>query len=63
MNDRQTTRVVGRRREPSGGLAAANNLLVLLRDLRANRPFVPRGVYRFKTHEDAAEWQMKMLTR
>lgn len=26
-------------------------------------PFVPRGVYRFKTHEEADEWMWKMITR
>lgn len=26
-------------------------------------PSVPKGVYRFKTHEEADEWMMKMLTR
>jgi hypothetical protein len=56
-------RVVGRRRPPSGGLVAGDNLLKLLRELRGNRPFVPRGVYRFKTHQEADEWQMRMLTR
>lgn len=56
-------RVVGRRRPPTGGLVAADNLLKLLRELRGNRPFVPRGVYRFKTHHEADEWQMRMLTR
>ena len=63
MQAKQTMRVVGRRKEPSGGLIAAGNLLKLLRDLRGDRPFLPRGVYRFKTFEEADEWQMKMLTR
>jgi hypothetical protein len=63
MQTRQTMRIVGRRKEPSGGLVAADNLLKTLRDLRGNRPFLPRGVYRFKTHEEADAWQMKMLTR
>ena len=26
-------------------------------------PFLPRGVYRFRTHEEADAWQWKMLTR
>jgi hypothetical protein len=26
-------------------------------------PFVPRGVYRFRSHEEADEWLWKMLTR
>ena len=31
--------------------------------LRGDKPFIPRGVYRFKTHEEAQQWSMKMLTR
>lgn len=26
-------------------------------------PFVPEGVYRFSSHEEAQEWLMRMLTR
>lgn len=26
-------------------------------------PCIPRGVYRFKTHEEADEWLWKMITR
>ena len=26
-------------------------------------PFVPRGVFRFHTHEEADEWMEKMLAR
>jgi hypothetical protein len=26
-------------------------------------PFVPRGVYRFETHEEADRWLWEMLTR
>jgi hypothetical protein len=25
--------------------------------------WMPKGVYRFKTHEEADEWMMKMLAR
>ena len=61
VQTRPTMRIVGRRKEPSGGLAAADNLLKTLRDLRGNRPSLPRGVYRFKIHEEADAWQMRML--
>jgi hypothetical protein len=26
-------------------------------------PFLPKGIYRFKSHEEADAWQWKMLTR
>ena len=66
MNADPKVRVVGKRKPSnynSGGLKAGDNLLRLLRDLRGNRPFVPHGVYRFKSHEESDAWMMKMLTR
>ena len=58
-------RVVGKRTKTPDALALANSNKAdavgwqkALGGLR-----VPRGVYRFKTHEEADEWQMKMLTR
>jgi hypothetical protein len=31
--------------------------------LRQGRPFIPKGVWRFKSFEEADQWTMKMLTR
>ena len=45
------------------GLEAMNGLLELAIELRGNKPFAPRGIYRFKSYEEADEWRMKMLTR
>ncbi len=28
-----------------------------------DRPYVPRGVFRFKSHEEADAWLMMMMTR
>jgi hypothetical protein len=63
MEPKGYMKVLGRRQMPKGGLSAAGNLLQTMHDLRGSRPFVPRGVYRFRTHEEAREWLMKMLTR
>jgi hypothetical protein len=66
MNADPKIRVVGKRKPSnynSGGLKAGDNLLRLLRDLRGSRPYVPHGVYRFKSHEESDAWMMKMLTR
>lgn len=41
-------------------LAVLQRLMV---KLRGNRPFIPKGVYRFKTFEEAEEWTIKMLSR
>lgn len=56
-------KVVGKRRPPAAGsesLIAAATLNLLALRLR-NRPFrVKRGVYRFKTHEEADLWMMNL---
>jgi hypothetical protein len=57
-----TTKTVGRSGQATG-LEAANRLLRLVIDLRAGKPFVPRGVYRFKSFAEAQEWSMTMITR
>ena len=54
---------VGRRRSYSGGLAGLQGFFEMCIRLRGGRPLFPRGVYRFKTHEEAEEWTLKMLTR
>jgi len=54
---------VGRRRAYSGGLAGLQGFFELCARLRGNRPFYPRGIYRFRTHEELDQWSLKMLTR
>jgi hypothetical protein len=55
-------KIVGRRK-PATGLRAAANLLELVLELRAGRPFIPRGVHRFTSFEEAQAWSMKMMAR
>ena len=58
-------RTVGRRRPPDGLRALSAYSPSDAREwLQAFRPpGVPRGVYRFATHEEADAWLMKMITR
>jgi len=56
-------KIIGRRQPPKGGLLAANGFLKLVLALRAGKPFIPRGVYRFRSHEEKDQWTLKMLTR
>ena len=56
------TKVVGRRRLAAGLVATAPLLALNLR-LRGEKPFLPRGVYRFHSFEESEEWTLKMLTR
>lgn len=63
-DDGAPRKVVGQRTRP--------NLLDPTADTRAAAiawrrafptPFVPKGVYRFSSHEEAQQWLMAMLTR
>jgi len=66
MNADPKIRVVGKRKASvynSTGLEGARGFLKMINVLRAGQPFIPCGVYRFKTHEEIDVWTMKMLTR
>ena len=53
-------KTVGRRVPPSGaGLQKTLNQVMV----RQERGVCPRGVYRFRTHEDADAWMMRMTSR
>ena len=58
-------KTVGRRMPPRDAFAYAMGLQKTLVALNAKLPTggVPRGVYRFHTHEEADAWMLKMLTR
>jgi len=58
-------KTVGRRKPPVDSLAAGLAMQQTVVDLHkalGNRMF-PRGVYRFRSHEEADAWRWKMLTR
>ena len=58
-------RFVGRRTRTADSWQAGMKLQVLGVELHKafKHRWMPRGVYRFKTHEDADAWMMKMLAR
>jgi hypothetical protein len=55
-------KVVGRRRWGTGLVATAPLLQLNLR-LRGHKPFLPRGLHRFRSFEESDEWILRMLTR
>ena len=58
-------KTVGKRRMPSDSIAYASDLNKSLNQFRKKlgiRGF-PRGVYKFKTHEEANEWEIKMAVK
>ncbi len=48
------------RRSTAGGLERANALLHLVLGLRSGRPFIPKGVHRFRSFEEAHRWSIQM---
>jgi hypothetical protein len=57
---------VGRRAELSDPFACAMGLqrtASKLRRLTVGRGLCPKGVFKFKTHEEADAWMMKMLVQ
>jgi hypothetical protein len=56
-------KVVGRKRLSKVDVTAINALQKMANELRKGRPFIPKGVWRFKTYEEADPWELRMLTR
>jgi hypothetical protein len=56
-------KIVGKRRPHRGGVEKAAGFLELVIALRGKKPFIPKGVHRFKSFEESEAWTLKMLTR
>jgi hypothetical protein len=56
-------KIIGRRRGWKGGVDAMDGMLKLAVALREGRPMIPRGVHRFRSHEEADAWMLRMLAR
>ena len=58
------TRIVGRRSgEIAPTLENTSVLQMTMRQLRGGRGICPRGVYRFRTFEEADAWMIKMMAQ
>ncbi len=56
-------KVVGQRRRGmrgKGAFEAADGFLKLVLKLREGKPFIPPGVYKFKSFEEMEAWRLKM---
>jgi hypothetical protein len=54
-------KTVGRRRSPADGFAAGMQLQEAVASFGGRRLGVPKGVYRFHSHEEADEWMTTKL--
>ncbi len=61
--DELPMKIFGRKGKPKVNLGTAKGFLKLMRNLRGTRPFIPKGVFRFKTFEEADAWNLQMMTR
>ena len=62
-NNDPTMKVVGRRGTPHVDAVAIDSLQRMANELRRGRSFIPKGVFRFKTFEEADAWNLQMMTR
>lgn len=56
-------KVVGRKGRAKVDVVAIDSLQRLANELRRGRPFMPKGVWRFKSFEEADAWKLQMMTR
>lgn len=56
-------KTVGRKGRAKVDIVAIDSLQRMANELRRGRPFMPKGVWKFKTFEEADTWKLKMLTR
>jgi hypothetical protein len=63
LHERAEMKVVGRKGRVQAGLLRAEALQRLFSELRKDKPFMPKGVFRFRSFEEADAWKLKMLAR
>ena len=56
-------KVIGRKGAPKADLQSMDGMQKMANSLRQGRPFVPKGVWRFKSFEEADAWLIKMMAR
>jgi len=56
-------KIIGRRKPAKADVLQIDGMQRLANTLRGNKPLVPKGVWRFKTFEEADAWTLRMTTR
>ena len=59
----EKVKTLGKRIGTQKGLKAIAEFLKMVIRIRKDKLFVPKGLYKFKSHEQAQEWMLKMTTR
>ncbi len=61
--DELPMKVVGRKGRPKVNVETIDSMQRMVNDLRGGRGIAPKGVFRFKTFEEADEWSRAMLVK
>ena len=56
-------KVLGRKGKAKADVLAIDGMQRLANTLRGTKPFIPKGVWRFKTFEEADAWTLNIRTR
>ena len=56
-------KIIGKRLPPVIDLEQADSFLKLVLVLREGKPFIPKGVHRFRTFEESNQWSLTMMSR
>jgi len=56
-------KTIGHRQPAKGSIKNADHLQRLAIALRGDKPFHPRGVFKFKTYAEKEAWTKKLLAR
>jgi hypothetical protein len=56
-------KIIGKRKDRSPSFEDINNFLKAILALRGEKPFIPKGIFRFKTFEEAQDWTIEMITK
>jgi hypothetical protein len=64
LNKKSNIKVIGKRvaTQFSVDWEQVNGFLKLVVELNKKNKFIPKGVYKFKSHEESDKWIMKVLT-
>jgi hypothetical protein len=62
-NGEPQMKVIGRKGKAKVDVTTIDSLQRMANELRKGRPFMPKGLWRFRSHEEADSWKLKMLTR
>lgn len=54
-------KIVGKRKPMKVDLQSARGFMRLVNVLRRGKPFLPKGVHRFKTFEESNQWSLIFL--